>query len=62
MARTIGSWWIKDGIDGRRLEAEGGQRPFDRRTLRVRDALAQAGFDEHRELHGLSVDGRRRPA
>ena len=23
MARTIGSWWIKDGIDGRRLEAQG---------------------------------------
>jgi hypothetical protein len=23
MARTIGSWWIKDGIDGRRIEAQG---------------------------------------
>lgn len=23
MARTIGSWWIKDGIDGRRVEAQG---------------------------------------
>lgn len=23
MARTIGSWWIKDGIDGRRKEAQG---------------------------------------
>lgn len=23
MARTLGSWWIKDGIDGRRLEAQG---------------------------------------
>ncbi|HEX8501019.1 MAG TPA: DUF6345 domain-containing protein [Pyrinomonadaceae bacterium] len=22
MARSIGSWWIKDGIDGRRLEAQ----------------------------------------
>lgn len=23
MARTIGSWWITDGIDGRRIEAQG---------------------------------------
>lgn len=23
MARSIGSWWIKDGIDGRRIEAQG---------------------------------------
>ena len=23
MARNLGSWWIKDGIDGRRLEAQG---------------------------------------
>ena len=23
MARKIGSWWIKDGIDGRRIEAQG---------------------------------------
>lgn len=23
MARNIGSWWIKDGIDGRRIEAQG---------------------------------------
>jgi hypothetical protein len=23
MAKSVGSWWIKDGIDGRRLEAEG---------------------------------------
>ncbi|MDB6002537.1 MAG: hypothetical protein JWP52_4236 [Rhizobacter sp.] len=23
MARTIGSWWMKDGIDGRRIEAQG---------------------------------------
>lgn len=23
MAKRVGSWWIKDGIDGRRLEAEG---------------------------------------
>ena len=23
MARTIGSWWIKSGIDGRRIEAQG---------------------------------------
>ena len=23
MARRIGSWWIKDGIDGRRVEAQG---------------------------------------
>lgn len=23
MARTIGSWWIKGGIDGRRIEAQG---------------------------------------
>lgn len=23
MARTLGSWWIKDGIDGRRIEAQG---------------------------------------
>jgi hypothetical protein len=23
MARTIGAWWIKDGIDGRRIEAQG---------------------------------------
>src|SRR5215207_6472849 len=23
MARRIGSWWIKDGIDGRRIEAQG---------------------------------------
>ena len=23
MARTLGSWWIKDGKDGRRLEAQG---------------------------------------
>lgn len=23
MARRVGSWWIKDGIDGRRLEAQG---------------------------------------
>jgi hypothetical protein len=23
MARNIGAWWIKDGIDGRRIEAEG---------------------------------------
>ena len=23
MAKYVGSWWIKDGIDGRRLEAEG---------------------------------------
>ena len=23
MARFVGSWWIKDGIDGRRLEAQG---------------------------------------
>lgn len=23
MAREIGSWWIKDGIDGRRIEAQG---------------------------------------
>src|SRR5688572_10858631 len=23
MARRIGTWWIKDGIDGRRLEAQG---------------------------------------
>jgi hypothetical protein len=23
MARNLGSWWIKDGIEGRRLEAEG---------------------------------------
>lgn len=23
MARTLGSWWITDGIDGRRLEAQG---------------------------------------
>lgn len=23
MARTVGSWWIKDGIDGRRIEAQG---------------------------------------
>jgi Family of unknown function (DUF6345) len=23
MARAIGSWWIKDGIDGRRIEAQG---------------------------------------
>lgn len=23
MARRIGSWWIKDGVDGRRIEAQG---------------------------------------
>ena len=23
MSKYVGSWWIKDGIDGRRLEAEG---------------------------------------
>ena len=23
MARNLGSWWIKDGFDGRRLEAQG---------------------------------------
>ncbi|QPF74726.1 hypothetical protein G8A07_18580 [Roseateles sp. DAIF2] len=23
MARNLGSWWIKDGIDGRRIEAQG---------------------------------------
>jgi len=23
MARRVGSWWIKDGIDGRRIEAQG---------------------------------------
>lgn len=23
MARRLGSWWIKDGIDGRRIEAQG---------------------------------------
>ncbi|MGH9283172.1 MAG: DUF6345 domain-containing protein, partial [Acidimicrobiales bacterium] len=23
MARNVGSWWIKDGIDGRRVEAQG---------------------------------------
>jgi hypothetical protein len=23
MAREIGTWWIKDGIDGRRIEATG---------------------------------------
>jgi hypothetical protein len=23
MARTLGAWWIKDGIDGRRIEAQG---------------------------------------
>ena len=23
MARNMGSWWIKDGIDGRRIEAQG---------------------------------------
>ena len=23
MVRSVGSWWIKDGIDGRRLEAQG---------------------------------------
>jgi hypothetical protein len=23
MARSVGSWWIKDGIDGRRIEAQG---------------------------------------
>ena len=23
MARRMGSWWIKDGVDGRRIEAQG---------------------------------------
>ena len=43
MARTIGSWWIKDGIDGRRIEAEGFASMLD--TL--------AGFD-WTENHGDS--------
>lgn len=29
MARRMGSWWIKDGIDGRRIEAQGFASWFD---------------------------------
>src|SRR5439155_23379894 len=35
-------------------EAERGQRPLDRRALRVGDALPQLHLHEHRELHGVS--------
>ena len=43
MARNIGSWWIKDGIDGRRIEAQGFASTLD----------AVAGFD-WTEDHGDS--------
>ena len=43
MARTLGSWWIKDGIDGRRIEAQGFASTLD----------AVAGFD-WTEDHGDS--------
>lgn len=29
MARRMGAWWIKDGIDGRRIEAQGFASAFD---------------------------------
>lgn len=38
MARRVGSWWIKDGIDGRRIEAQG----FGSRL----DGLAQFSWTE----------------
>ena len=43
MARAIGAWWIKDGIDGRRLEAQGFASTMD----------AVSGFD-WTEDHGDS--------
>ena len=31
MAGRIGSWWVKDGIDGRRIDPDG-TSPVDART------------------------------
>jgi hypothetical protein len=49
MARTIGSWWMKDGIDGRRIEAQGFASTLD--TL--------SGFDwteDHGDSNVLEKD------
>ena len=48
MARTLGSWWIKDGIDGRRIEAQG--------FASLLDGLS--GYD-WTEDHGTQTSSRR---
>jgi hypothetical protein len=66
MARNIGSWWIRDEIDGRRIEAQGfgsvlsllSQFSWTQRPRR--QGRAREGLRRDRELRGEGRQGGRR--